>query len=309
MGFFDKVLGTVVGAAESIFGGDKDTTTERAENRDESSLEELFKAENFQQREDSVSRAISELFDRTSSFENTSSSQSGAASQSGTSRSSVSGSEIERLDIDQAAIDKIMRDVLASEDGLKDILQYDDLRGLYDSSTAKFASNDLTTKLAGELAKLQASKITNKRESGSEASSSTSSSASSTSGSTSGGTSRQSKTDSTTADLNTGRGSSSSIGIGSENTKSRTTSVESKDTENIFDQIVDGIAGVGELLGAQNFADALSSPDAFSILPSDIGSPTGAGLSDNFSDQQVDTPSTDDLLSEIDSLFSDDEEV
>ena len=81
---------------------------------------------------------------------------SASQSTSGTTKGSVT----ESLAIDQAGINKILQDILGSEQGLASIFSGDKTAGVYNSSVSAQASGDLLTKLAGEIAKLTAKKTT-----------------------------------------------------------------------------------------------------------------------------------------------------
>lgn len=84
-------------------------------------------------------------------------------SQSGKQTTSESGTSktTESYKLDQNALDKIIKDVLSSENGLADIFSEENISGLYDSTVAKEAAGDLVAKIIGEVAKLQATKTTN----------------------------------------------------------------------------------------------------------------------------------------------------
>ncbi len=86
----------------------------------------------------------------------------------------VKGTATESLDISQEGVDKIIQDILSSEQGLAAIFGAENTAGIFNSSVSAQASGDLLSKLAGEIAKLTAKKttatdstITNKVESGS----------------------------------------------------------------------------------------------------------------------------------------------
>lgn len=83
-------------------------------------------------------------------------SSSGAGSQSGTTR----GSTTEQLVLDQAAIEKIIADVLGGPQGLASIFGGEQTAGVFDSSVAAQAAGDLASSLVGELAKLTGKKST-----------------------------------------------------------------------------------------------------------------------------------------------------
>lgn len=66
----------------------------------------------------------------------------------------------DKLKLDPAAINKIIRDVLSGSDGLASIFAGEQTAGIFDSSVAAQAAGDLATKLVGELAKLTAERQT-----------------------------------------------------------------------------------------------------------------------------------------------------
>ena len=80
------------------------------------------------------------------------------------SKGSTTGSTItkqsQRTEIDQEGIDKIIADVLGGADGLASIFAGEQNAGIFNSSTSAQAAGDLATKLAGEIAKLTASNVT-----------------------------------------------------------------------------------------------------------------------------------------------------
>lgn len=78
----------------------------------------------------------------------------GSSSASGTS--TTTGTTTEKLVLDQAAIDKIVKDVLGGEEGLAQIFSQEQAAGIFDSSVAAQAAGNLVTNLVGELAKLTA---------------------------------------------------------------------------------------------------------------------------------------------------------
>lgn len=89
-------------------------------------------------------------------------------SQSGTSnliansvtKATAKGLQTEELQIEDAAVQKIIRDVLSGPDGLAAIFAGEQDSGLYNSSSANQAAGDLAAKLVGEIAKLKAKKVT-----------------------------------------------------------------------------------------------------------------------------------------------------
>ncbi len=96
------------------------------------------------------------------------------SSTSGSETKLTEGTVTESLDISQEGVDKIIQDILSSEQGLAAIFGAENTAGIFNSSVSAQASGDLLSKLAGEIAKLTAKKttatdstITNKVESGS----------------------------------------------------------------------------------------------------------------------------------------------
>ena len=70
-----------------------------------------------------------------------------------------SGRVTEQLQIDAAGVEKILQDILASEQGLAPIFSEENVSGIYNSTAASAAAGDLMTRLAGEIAKLTAKKV------------------------------------------------------------------------------------------------------------------------------------------------------
>lgn len=66
----------------------------------------------------------------------------------------LTGSRTEQLKLDEAAVDKIIQDVLSQAGGLKDIFAGEQTAGLFGSSVSAQAAGDLAAKLAGEIAKI-----------------------------------------------------------------------------------------------------------------------------------------------------------
>lgn len=73
--------------------------------------------------------------------------------------------------LSQAAIDKLIYDVLASNDGLASLATGENLSGAYSSSAKSQMAQDFTTKLIGELANVTAETITQGSETGKSSSS------------------------------------------------------------------------------------------------------------------------------------------
>jgi len=74
--------------------------------------------------------------------------------------------QVEGVQLDQAAIDKIIQDVLGGADGLASIFGGEHSSGIYNSSVAAQAAGDLASKLVGEIATLTAKRITTSGEAG-----------------------------------------------------------------------------------------------------------------------------------------------
>lgn len=87
------------------------------------------------------------------------SSTSTSGTQSGTSTVTGSRRQTEQLEIDQAAIQKIIEDVLGGPEGLATIFAGEQNAGIFDSSVAAQASGDIAAKLVGELAKLTSKRV------------------------------------------------------------------------------------------------------------------------------------------------------
>jgi isocitrate dehydrogenase len=66
----------------------------------------------------------------------------------------VSGTSTDQLVVDQAGIDKLVQDILSSNQGLSEIFAGEQSSGLYNSTTAASMAGDLAAKVAGEIAKL-----------------------------------------------------------------------------------------------------------------------------------------------------------
>lgn len=91
----------------------------------------------------------------TSGNSNTSGTSSGSASGS----NKVSGVNTEGLEIDEEGINKLLKDMLGSTQGLASVFSGDKISGLYGSTVSKQASGNLLANLAGEIAKLKAKKV------------------------------------------------------------------------------------------------------------------------------------------------------
>lgn len=77
---------------------------------------------------------------------------------------SITGGTTEQLQIDEAGIQKIIADVLGGADGLASIFAGEQTAGVFNSSVSAQAAGDLATRLAGEIAKLTAKRVTTKDE-------------------------------------------------------------------------------------------------------------------------------------------------
>lgn len=75
-----------------------------------------------------------------------------------------SGTVIEQLDISEEGVQRVLEELLSSEQGLAAIFSEENISGLYQSSVAAQAAGDLVAQVAGEIAKLKARKITSKSE-------------------------------------------------------------------------------------------------------------------------------------------------
>lgn len=89
------------------------------------------------------------------------------ATQSGQSRGETF------LEIDPAAIEAIIQDVLGGTQGLADIFSGEKVSGLYKSTAAAAASGDLLSQLAGEIAKLTAKEVSTQAQAQTQAESQT----------------------------------------------------------------------------------------------------------------------------------------
>ena len=78
--------------------------------------------------------------------------------------SNLTGGTTEQLQIDEAGIQKIIQDVLGGADGLASIFSGQQNAGVFSSSVSAQAAGDLATRLAGEIAKLTAKRVTTKEE-------------------------------------------------------------------------------------------------------------------------------------------------
>lgn len=65
----------------------------------------------------------------------------------------------ERLEIEEAGVQKIIQDILGSEQGLASIFSEEQVSGIFSSTVGKQAAGDLLANLAGEIAKLTAVRV------------------------------------------------------------------------------------------------------------------------------------------------------
>jgi hypothetical protein len=79
--------------------------------------------------------------------------------QVGSQSTNSSGTTKSKLNIDQAGLDKIVQDILGSEQGLAQLVQGQNTAGLYGSSTNTLMAQQFVTDIAGELAKLTAETV------------------------------------------------------------------------------------------------------------------------------------------------------
>ncbi len=66
----------------------------------------------------------------------------------------------ERLKLDEAAVQKIIQDVLGGAEGLAGVFSEEQAAGIFDTSVAAQAAGNIASRLVGELAKLTAEKET-----------------------------------------------------------------------------------------------------------------------------------------------------
>jgi hypothetical protein len=78
------------------------------------------------------------------------------------SSTSTSGQTTQKV-LTQAGIDKLIYDVLSSDSGLSALAQGENVSGGYGSSSKSLMTQDLVTKLVGELANVTAPTVTSKR--------------------------------------------------------------------------------------------------------------------------------------------------
>lgn len=81
--------------------------------------------------------------------------QSGSSSSEGTAEKDSDLRETTQFRVNRAAIDKTIKDILSSNQGLADILQEEQGAGLFNSTVAQDAIGELIAKVAGEIGKLE----------------------------------------------------------------------------------------------------------------------------------------------------------
>lgn len=84
---------------------------------------------------------------------------SSSTSVGGSGTTTETGTVTESLDISEEAITKIITDLLGSADGLASIFGGEQATGLYSSSVAAQEAGDFASKIAGEIAKLRAKRV------------------------------------------------------------------------------------------------------------------------------------------------------
>ena len=93
------------------------------------------------------------------------SSTEGVAQSITKAKQSRSGLQTEQLQLEDAAVQQIIRDVLGGADGLASIFAAEQNSGIFKSSVAAQAAGDLASKLVGEIAKITGKNvITNEEE-------------------------------------------------------------------------------------------------------------------------------------------------
>ncbi|MEY8217467.1 MAG: hypothetical protein RPT13_03900 [SAR324 cluster bacterium] len=78
------------------------------------------------------------------------------SSSSGSGATSGTTTQRQKLNIDEAGVQKIIEDVLGGAEGLASIFGGEQTAGIFNSSVSAQAAGDLASKLAGEIAKLTA---------------------------------------------------------------------------------------------------------------------------------------------------------
>lgn len=88
----------------------------------------------------------------------------GASVGSGSQTMTGSGTQKTKLNLSQEGFDKLVQDIMGSEQGLAQLLQGQNVAGLYGSTTNTLMAQRFVTDLAGELAKVTAETVTEKEE-------------------------------------------------------------------------------------------------------------------------------------------------
>jgi hypothetical protein len=83
-----------------------------------------------------------------------------SANSSGTSSATTTGTGTSKKVLSQAAIDKLIYDVLSADSGLASLATGENLSGGYGSSSKAILAQDFVTKLVGELANVTAETVT-----------------------------------------------------------------------------------------------------------------------------------------------------
>ena len=78
---------------------------------------------------------------------------------SGSTTKDAFSSSSSKMILDEEGIDKIIADILGSEQGLASVFGKENTAGIYDSTVSAQASGDLIANLVGELAKLTAETV------------------------------------------------------------------------------------------------------------------------------------------------------
>lgn len=81
-------------------------------------------------------------------------------SQTGSGTQTSEATTIESIEVDEAGILKMIEDILGGTSGLAEIFSAGSKAGVFGSSAAKAGTEDLLAKIAGEIAKVTATKTT-----------------------------------------------------------------------------------------------------------------------------------------------------
>ena len=79
--------------------------------------------------------------------------------QATSARADVSGVGTKQLQLDPAAIQQIIKDILGADNGLASIFNAENQAGIFDSSVAQQAAGDLVSNIVGELAKITGKEV------------------------------------------------------------------------------------------------------------------------------------------------------